>query len=216
MAGWLEQTKVEEVSAESTPKVRVVGQGDREALERELNHMILSAQTAQDNRLLQACAWHSYLTPASIVQEAIATNKQHAEKTRGQTGHKFGPPHVQSYRVLLKALTAEGEKAGAPSQELGAIKGHLSQYEKDGVDAGWKSIDQFRVRLTKEGQGGLNYSLSQMMEPATRYELENSISNVRLKVGSVVKPGGPPRGDAERKHQQGIEALKAQRGIKKK
>ena len=76
---------------------------------------------------MQATAYHSYLTPPDVVEAARLTNRMHAEATRGQSGHKKGPPHAQSYRVFVKTRTNLGETANAKSEDVGALKGHLSQ-----------------------------------------------------------------------------------------
>ena len=62
---------------------------------------------------------------------------------------------------------------------LESIKAHLKAYEKNGVDKGCQSIDQFRVRLTKEKTHGIvNYQLSNLLDPQQRYEIETALSSL--------------------------------------
>ena len=68
---------------------------DRQSLQNELDHKILSMQNAQMVRLLQASAWHSYIVLPEVVQSTVDVNKKHAEQTRAQSGHTLGAPHVQ-------------------------------------------------------------------------------------------------------------------------
>ena len=208
-------------AAEATPvqptTVRMVGSLPKEQLQRELNHMLLTIQTAQTNRQMQACTWMTWLAPADLLHDSIATNKAHADKTKGISGHKFGSPHVQSYRAFIAKLISTTEplcKSQEQTNMLESIKAHLKAYEKNGVDKGWQSIDQFRVRLTKEKTHGIvNYQLSNLLDPQQRYEIETALSIALELIGAEVRPGAPPRSDAERKLQTSIDELRAALGM---
>jgi hypothetical protein len=199
--------------APPTARVRAVGSTSKDALQRELNHMLLAIQTAQTNRQMQASAWKTWLTPGELVADPIATNKAHAEQTKGISGHKHGPPHVQSYRAFIaKLINMAAAKATEETDKnhVQLLQQHLTNYEASGVQQGWTSIDQFRVRLTKEGQGIVNYQLSTMLEPAARHQIEFALAVTLKLIDSEVRPGAPPRSDAERKLQISIDELKSQ------
>ena len=217
MAAWLNVNAPDAADAPAA-RVRAVGSMPKEALQRELNHMLLSIQTAQTNRQMQASSWKTFITPGELLADAIATTKAHADKTKGISGHKHGPPHVQSYRAFIAKLInmAAAKATDATHQNhVNLLKAHLVTYEASGVDQGWTSIDQFRARLTKEGQGILNYQLSNMLEPTHRHDLEVCLVTLLKLIGSEVRPGAPPRSDAERKLQVSIDELRAQLGITK-
>jgi hypothetical protein len=121
--------------------------------------------------------------------------------------------HVQGYRAFLAKLITMTEPKAIEMNDLthlNHLKEHLKNYESKGVEQGWESIDQFRARLTKEGQGVLNYQLSSMLEPSDRHAIEVALASALKLLGSEVRPGAPPRGDAERKLQTSIDELKAQ------
>ena len=215
MANWL---NVNAAAPETAPPahVRRVGSDAKEVLQRELNHMILSLQTAQTNRQMQATAWKTWLTPGELLLDAIATNKAHNDKTRGISGHTHGPPHVQSYRAFVAKLISMAEplsKEQVDKDRLEIVKDHLKHYEKAGVDQAWQTIDQFRVRTTKEQQGILNYQLSSMLDPGSRHQIEHALAHALQLIGSQIKPGAPPRSDAERKIQTHIDEVRAILGI---
>ena len=209
-------------TSEPPSKTRAVGDTQKEALEAQHNHFILSLQNAQMIRQLQAVAWHTFITPPEIVNEAIATNKKHADLTRGQSGHKHGPQHVQIYRAFLSSLLnaiASKDIDKDLNQEIAAqtkfIREHLQAYEKAGVKQGWRSVAQIRVRLAKDGKGVLNFALSTAMGPMEKFALVNALIDTLLFIGAETKPGPPPRSDAERKAQDNIDALKTRLGVKK-
>ena len=95
-------------------------------------------------------------------------------------------------------------------QALDIIKEHLAKYEQKGVNQGWMSVAQLRVRETKDKKGLLNFQVSHLLFPANRHALEVALSHILLKMGCEYRPGGPPRSDAERKIQAKIDDLKMQ------
>ena len=217
--GWI-SSNVDEVQAPAA-KTRAVNSAsiDKQRLETELNHKILSLQNAQMLRLLQATAWHSYIVPPQLLQGAIETNKKHADMTRGQSGHKVGPPHVQSYLSLLQSLIAMFEpkvnqEDGSAKAHLGRLQEHLQAYKTEGVDQGWKTISQLRVRITKDNVGVLNYQLSSMLSPDDRHAIEHALAFALQAIGGSIRPGGPPRSDTERKLQAQVDEIKQMLGKK--
>lgn len=230
MAQWMPMPNESSAAAartdagEAPAKQRAVPYGDnKEALERELNVNILAIQSSQACRHLQA-AWHSFLTPLKVVSPAILCNKTHADNTRGQSGHTQGPPHIQSYRMFIATVIQIAEATPPDSEHeikdefqpiVALIKEHLAMYERNGVDKGWWSIDQFRVRETKDGLGVLSFQMSSLMEPNARWKLEVALVRLLLYLGATVKPGAPPRSDAERKAQTNIDTIKTKLGIQK-
>jgi hypothetical protein len=178
--------------------------------------MILTLQTAQMNRQMQACSWKTWMTPGDLLLDAIATNKAHNDKSKGISGHTMGPPHVQSYRAFIAKVISMSEplcKDQTSLDHLTVMKEHLKRYEAEGVSNGWQTIDQFRVRLTKDQQGVLNYQLSSMLEPAVSFQVEQALAHTLKIIGCQIKPGAPPRSDAERKAQTSIDELRVLLGL---
>ena len=178
MSEWLE-AEAQGGAAEPVVKTPRTGSTSREAMQRELNLHIGCAQALHMNRQLQA-SWHSYITPKEVVTDAIGVNKAHNDKTKGISGHRYGPPHVQSYRTFLKTLlrlaTQIKPDPNANWKEgLTIMEEHITNYEAKGSELGYQSVNQFRVKTTKEGKGVINYQLSDMLEPTVRYKIENSV-----------------------------------------
>jgi len=92
------------------------------------------------------------------------------------------------------------------------IKEHLKEYEQMGVALGYRSIAQFRAKLSKEQKGIINYSLSDLMEPSRRHQLDMAVLEVMTALGAEYKVGSPPASDAERRLQRSIDGLKAELG----
>ena len=216
MAAWLEPDQDQDQEVGHRPKVRAVGSSDRDALMREYQHSILSAQTAKSAREALG-AMHNYLTPLAVVSESIKVHKDHNARTQGQSGHKLGPAYLHGYRVFIRKLIAEA-KAKKPTPEsefkdsyngmIELLEGHLEEYSNAGTVRGAKFINVFKVRDTREGLGVLTFQLSTLIEPTRRFQLETAIVGLVEHLGGELKPGPAPRSDAERKHQNNIDTLK--------
>ena len=96
MDEWLEGEDAKTSDVQQPAKKQAVGSRTREENATELNHMILSAQTDQTARQILAVAWWSVIMDASILQPVMAIVKEHAVRTKGQSGHKHGSPHIQA------------------------------------------------------------------------------------------------------------------------
>ena len=68
--------------------------------------------------------------------------------------------------------------------------------------------------MTKEKTHAIvNYQLSNLLDPQQRYEIETALSTSLEFIGAEVRPGAPPRSDAERKLQTSIDELRAALGM---
>jgi hypothetical protein len=216
---WIDAENLTEQSATKVRAVASMGT-DKETKETQLNHMIVSLQTAQQQRIVMASIWHCFLGPQELVTDTLACTKAFAERTKGQSGHKFGSPHVQAWRAFIKTLLQMIESSPslkAANQEKfdhskKVITTHLQEYEKAGVEQGHKFISQFRAKLSKDQKGIVNYSLSDYMDPSQRHELDMSIYEVMTTMGADYKVGSPPATDAERRLQRAVDDLRTQLG----
>ncbi len=210
MAEWL---TVDEGGTQPAAKLRAVGATTAESDEDKLAQLLLVIQTKQEVRQTQAAVWHSYITPLNIVAPAIAVQKAHADQTRGQSGHKLGPPHVQSFRAFMATLVSLLEKAKSELTEVQEshtiLAKELENYQSAGVQSAWLIISQIRYKETKEGKGVVNFALSDMLEPGRRHRLEIALYHALVALGSEVRPGAAPASDSERKVQKQIDVLKA-------
>ena len=201
-------------------KKRAVGASSAENRVEQLNHMILSIQNAQEIRQLKAASMLTYLVPTVLVEDALAINKQFGEKTKGQSGHKFGPPHVQTWRVFLKAIasqTVSSQKELSPVQTyLDNLNQYITSCEKAGITSGHLSISIFRMKVTREKTTAIvSYTLSPLMAPQDQHALVTAIHHLILLLGGEARAGPPPALQAERKMQTSIDSLKDQLKIKR-
>ena len=222
-ADWLEPNSTADSSTEPRSKVRAVGSTDKDALLREYQHGVLTAQNSRDCREAKS-QQHAYLLPRELVLDSIATHKEHDEKTRGQSGHKMGPAYLHGYRVFIRKLAQEfkAKKASAEAEVkdpqkhaeiLTTLENHLQEYTTAGAKKGHKIISIFKVRESREAVGILNFQMASLMEPAHRHRVECAIVEAVEHLGGDPKPGPPPRSDAERKHQANLDNLKGMLGI---
>jgi len=149
----------------------------------------------------------------------------HTAETEGKSGHGRGLPHVQCYRQFLHTLiTIAKEKAQAETEKdkkdkfdlhIPVLEQHRQEFENLGAEGGWWYISQFLARTTRDDKAVVSFQLSTLIPPEVRHKVEVAIVTLLLALGSEVKAGGPPKSQAERKHQAGIDPLKARLGYKK-
>jgi hypothetical protein len=223
MAAWLQpmDTGASAAAPGGDAKTRRTGPTLTEHRSEDLNHKIQTIQNAQDIRLLKAAALLTYLVPATLVADADKVNKDFGNRTRGQPGHKLGPPHPHSWRVFLRALEAlatqklavtdlEGQNPSA-NQALILLKQYLIEYEKNDIASSVMSISIFRFKVTREKTSAIvSFTLSQLMPPPDRHALQSSIHILLLLCGADLRAGPPPALQAERSLQTAIDRLKAE------
>ena len=191
-----------------------VGDTKKEEKKRELNHLIVSAQTAQSTRQQSALAWWAVILPREALEPALRVVKQHAKATKGQSGHNKGSPHIQAWRMTVKTLIAMLEEKGLDKVQLDILRAHLTNLEKAGTALGHHYCRQCRVRELKDQKVMLlNYGLSSLIEPTEAYAVEKALhEGFRLLAGEV-KAGTAPPSVAEKKLQVDIDVLKKQLGV---
>jgi len=206
--------------ASQPAKVRAVSQShmgaqSKEQLDLQWTHMILTMQNTQASRLASSAIWHTFMGDAELVKEPMAATKKFAEKTRGQSGHRFGSPHVQAWRawihstiLRMEALNLDADQDKPALEALAHLKSHLADFEKATPAQGHMFVSQFRARLTKEQRGVVQYSLSNLLEPTARYKLDQAIHMILAKLEVEYKVGTAPPSECERKLQKAIDSMK--------
>ena len=202
---------------EGVSKRRAVGSTSSESKAVELNHCILSIQNAQQIRQLMAAVLMTYFVPYVLLEDAASTNKEYSAKAKGQAGHKMGPPHVHSWRSFIRTLIFLASKIGEDKlkdqdkKAVMVLQEHLKTYESAGTQAGHYFIQMFRFKQTRDKEHAIvNLTLSQLMEPTARFQVQNAIHQTILALGGEVRAGAPPALAAERKMQETIDKLKDQ------
>ena len=217
-SAWMEP--MSESSAQPAKRT-ATGHTDKENKEAQLTHYILSAQTAQTVRTMQGAIWHVFIGPFEIAEAAVTCAKEFGIRTKGQSGHKFGSPHVQAYRTfliaiikLLEAKASAGDQDGKINALIDPLSHHLKEYQEAQVVNAFRFISQFRAKKTKEGKGVVTIALSDLMLPEARHRTMVAITDALILLGCEYKAGSPPASDVERKHQKHIDELKALMGVK--
>ena len=154
--------------------------------------------------------------PDHLLVPALKAVKDHATKTQGQSGHKFGSPHIQLWRTFLRTLLAALWKKPDISAEIPeTLEEHVKSMEEAGVDMGHCWIRQARIKeLKEEGKMLLNYGISNLLEPEKAFRMERALHGCFMIFGCQVKPGTAPPTLAEKKLQKDIDALKVELGWK--
>ena len=210
MAEWLSAAGDDQPPA----KTRAVGSTSSESQNTQLTHMILTLQT-QQTRQQAAATWHSFLGPRALAEDAVATTKDFAQRTKGQSGHKFGSPHVQAWKAftdyLHKRLTKTDALPSVSPDQLAMHKKvlleHIAKFEKAGPAQGFQFISQFRARITKDDKAVINYTLSQYIEPNERFSLDLCLKDLLTSWGAEYRAGAPPASDAERRLQKAVDEV---------
>ena len=169
-------------------------------------------------RQMQAAVWHVFLGPGELIEESLAATKLFNEKTKGQSGHKFGSPHIQAYRSFLKTVIRALEAKVEEEREVGTwikiLSDHLAKFEAAKVEGEHLYVSQFRVKKARDGRSVVTICFSDFLDPSTQHELLNVFLRSLQLLGCEYKAGSPPATDIERKHQANIDGLKAQLGKK--
>ena len=199
-------------------KRAAVGMTETEDKEERLNLMILAIQTAQKQRMLEACAWWTLICPIELIQPGLNVTKEHAKQTKGMTGHKMGSPHIQLWRTFLKTLINHAEKLPAEPdhrEEIETVKLHLQQFEKAGPQSGHLFCRQARAKTLKDPTKAIfHYALSPTMAPDAAHKTDCAIHRLMTALKCEVKPGTSPPSLAEIKLQRSIDQLKLALGKK--
>lgn len=213
MTTWLDVEKQEPLQGGAPSKRSAVGASDKEAKERELNHMIVTAQSLQITRQLMAIAWWTIMLPSAILAPGLATTRKHAEETKGKSGHKMGSPHVQLWRAVLKALIQYLGGTEALNSQLEIIQEHLTTMETAGPDLAHEHIRQARIREIKDPEYMiLHYGISNLLPPLKAHAMETALHTCFKHMKAEVKVGTAPPSEAEKRLQTDIDNLKKELG----
>ena len=192
----------------------------KEALLREMNHMVVTLQTAQATRMLTSSGMQVYMVPIQLAAPAIEVNKKHADQTRGKSGHKLGSPHVQSWRAFLKNIVYQTSSIKPEQKDLvqcrQGLVTYIADYEAKGVSLGYTTISQSRVKTTRDPEKAIvMFAMADLVEPVMRQQVTVCVHTLLLHLKAEVRPGTAPATDAERKLQTGIDSIKEKQGMKK-
>ncbi len=189
-------------------KVRVVNTEDKEAMERELNHLKMSAQTRQDLRMTMAAIFWCALIPLELAKGAIAAVKRHGEQTRGVSNHGRGPPHAQLWKTLVsdvcKALAQVAELGPTDNEALKCLQDHHKEYMQTPANF-WMFIGQARVKEVKNEKAILHWSMANTLD--NKVHVDRALIHALTKLGGDIRPGNAPANPLERRAQTDIEAL---------
>ena len=213
----LETSKPEE---QGPAKVRMIGavagkeREDKEQMMINLNNMKILAQLKQETRLLMSVCFWVALIPLQLAAPAIATVKAHAEKTRGISNHRLGPPHPQMWRSFIHTIltTVQGTMKG-PTPALDKETKILTDYF-DKLSANPKHhilyIRQARVKEVKDGKAVVNWALSPLLDNTN--EVDKSLMAMLEHMGGDIRVGTAPADPMERQLQKDIEKLAEKAG----
>ena len=209
--GWMDST----TAPENSPAKRMAVKSNSDK-QQQLNLLILSLQSAQAARQLTGAVFWTALIPAELGKDALKTTRGHAERTKGQSGHKFGSPHVQLWRTFLKTLLGAISGKAEIEEECKTLKSYLSSMEEAGVAMGHKFVSQARLKVVRDPEKMIVfYSLSTLLDPQIRCKMDNALHKVIVNLKGEIKPGTAPPSDAEKKIQSQVDELREELGIKK-
>ena len=195
---------------QSTAKKHLVGMATKETLEMQLNHMICTAQTMQSCRNLEAVAYWTVLGPSAIYSPAKRATEEFNKRTRGQSGHRFGSPHVQAWMSLVRSLITNAENIVPIAAYLEVIKLHMKDLEAMGPEKA--QIDLVATCMTKtvkdEKMMILKYALSVKIEPTKKQALEVALHEVLKHFEGDIRPGSAPLKLSEKNLQIHIDTTK--------
>ena len=198
------------------PKKIKVGE-DKEALQRELNHMVATLQNLQLTRQVSGAVWWTVMIPSELGEQALAVTKKFAEDTRGKSNHGMGSPHIQLFRTFIMTLVAAGKKDESLAAEITALEEYLKEFEKAGPKEGHRFIAQARIKNLKDPKFlMLSYALSELLDPAVKHRIDTAIHTSTKKLGAEVKSGTSPPTEAEKELQKSVDSMREKLGIKKK
>ena len=87
----------------------------------------------------------------------------------------------------------------------------MAKFETAGPEAGAALVSQLRCKVCKDKTTGVvAWSLSNLMDPTERAQLDNAMMTAIKTLGGEMTVGTAPPGDLERKVQERVDALKRQ------
>ena len=111
----------------------VAGTMSKEMMEAELFQCKINAKLLQQARCASSCMFLSSMVKIDLCNPGKEAARKHTEVTRGQSGHKKGPPHPQIWRATVKKLITEAEAKPEleNSEALKELKNYRDRYQAD-------------------------------------------------------------------------------------
>ena len=146
------------------------------------------------------------MLPLDMVAPGIQAAKKHADQTRGQSGHKLGPPHPHVWRALLLhwVRAAEGLK-NPPTAAIAKLKAYCEDYCKVPQNH-LMFIRQARAKEVRDEKGVVHWMLSPMLGDEL-VEVDKAIMEVVGAIGGDMRPGTAPPCPLERNLQKRADHL---------
>jgi hypothetical protein len=196
---------------ESQPAKRVAVQRKEEKMQK-LNLLILSLQNAQMTRQLSGATWWIVLIPSELGKGALATTKAHAEKTKGQTSHRMGSPHIQLWRTLVIQLVEMNSGEADLEADIKTAATYFKVFEEEGPVLGHRFVTQAGLKLVKDPNDMvLFYSLSDLIEPRGKWLLDTSLHQLFASVKAEAPLGGREENPTASRPTQGRLGTRAQK-----
>ena len=191
----------------ASAKVRVVEKtGSKEMLENELNQLKATASLLQRMRLCMSVCFFTVLVPLEFAATALAAAKSHANKTKGVSMHKLGPPHPHVWRAvlmqILAATQANTEQAAVQAKNI--VQDYMDQYLKDPAKHLF-FVRQARVKELKQGKALISWQLSSLLDvPA---QIDRALICLFETVEGDIRTGTAPPCTLERANQKRLEEV---------
>ena len=174
-----------------------------QALEVEITKLKGQLQDKQRIRALESVAYFNWLGPATLTKTAEEKAKEHAERYRGVSNHKGGPPYIHAYRHLLAALTQhiDDERCRPVREDMETIVKHLQCLERAGQHEAYLSVTHCRIMTCKSeaarDKSVVSFAVSQLADD--HKQVTRAILKVAVVVyGAVICQGSAPRSPIER------------------
>jgi len=168
--------------------------------------------------MLAAAVMWTILMPLNLIAPAIDVVKKFADKTRGQSKHKHGHPHVQAWNQVLTTLMTAIKSLPLETQaslhaEMTAVEKMHKEYQAAGPTKAALFIRICKVKETRDNMGLLTYTLSHLNIDVADMDL--CLHKLFSALEGDVRMGTAPPSELERAIQRDIDTLSAQLGKKK-
>ena len=208
MGNWIDAE--EEAPPVGGNKKQALGQSRKEELESDLNHMIATSQALQGVRLLNSVVFWTISAPAEMLAPGKKATVEFNKRTKGQSKHGYGSPHIQAWRAIIANITRMVEPIEELKNQNILLKAHLEKITKEGPKRAEVTLcSQCIVKVIKDPETLiLKYALSSLIDPEERVYLDQSTHAIFLHFKAEIKTGTASATQAERKLQEDIDAKK--------
>ena len=159
-------------------------------------------------RMLMSAVFWSVLLPIEMVKPSLTAAKKHADLTRGQSGHRLGPPHPHVWRAFLLEVTGKIDQLDQAAEPVKAACQTVNDYTKDFLATPSRHltfIKQARAKALKENMGLIMWQLSPITENAQ--EIDRALLLCMEAVKGDIRSGTAPPDPMERAIQKRIDVV---------